>query len=81
MPPDIVWMHREEALEAYRWDGRALAKFRSVGADAGMPLMIDTPRELGSDRVIKCVAAIAMYGIEDKVPTQGDTRCTPRVYP
>ena len=32
------------------------------GADAGMPLMIDTPRELGSDRVIKCVAAIAMYG-------------------
>jgi type III pantothenate kinase len=32
------------------------------GADAGMPLAIDTPRELGSDRVVKCVAAIAIYG-------------------
>lgn len=30
--------------------------------DAGMPLMIDNPRELGSDRVVKCVAAIAIYG-------------------
>lgn len=31
-------------------------------ADAGMPLMIDNPRELGSDRVVKSVAAIAIYG-------------------
>jgi type III pantothenate kinase len=32
------------------------------GADAGMPLAIDNPRELGSDRVVKSVAAIAIYG-------------------
>ena len=32
------------------------------GADAGMPLAIDNPRELGSDRVVKAVAAIAIYG-------------------
>jgi type III pantothenate kinase len=32
------------------------------GPDAGMPLMIDSPRELGSDRIVKCVAAIALYG-------------------
>jgi type III pantothenate kinase len=31
-------------------------------SDAGMPLMIDNPRELGSDRVVKSVAAIAIYG-------------------
>jgi type III pantothenate kinase len=30
--------------------------------DAGMGLAIDSPRELGSDRVVKCVAAIAAYG-------------------
>lgn len=32
------------------------------GADPGMPLVIDNPRELGSDRVVKSVAAIAIYG-------------------
>src|SRR5688572_18895718 len=32
------------------------------GAACGMPLMIDNPRELGSDRVVKSVAAIAIYG-------------------
>ncbi|MEX2145661.1 MAG: type III pantothenate kinase [Candidatus Rokuibacteriota bacterium] len=32
------------------------------GADTGMPLLIDNPRELGSDRVVKSVAAIAIYG-------------------
>ena len=32
------------------------------GAGAGMPLLIDNPRELGSDRVVKSVAAIAIYG-------------------
>jgi type III pantothenate kinase len=32
------------------------------GADGGMPLVIDNPRELGSDRVVKSVAAIAIYG-------------------
>lgn len=31
-------------------------------SDSGMPLMIDNPRELGSDRVVKSVAAIAIYG-------------------
>jgi type III pantothenate kinase len=32
------------------------------GADTGMPLAIDSPRELGPDRIVKSVAAIAMYG-------------------
>jgi type III pantothenate kinase len=32
------------------------------GVHAGMPLAIDNPRELGSDRVVKSVAAIAIYG-------------------
>jgi signal transduction histidine kinase/ligand-binding sensor domain-containing protein/ActR/RegA family two-component response regulator len=37
VPPDTLWLHRMGALEAYRWDGAALARFISVGADAGLP--------------------------------------------
>lgn len=35
--PDTVWLHRQDALEAYRWDGRRLSLFRSVGAGDGLP--------------------------------------------
>lgn len=35
--PDTLWLHRMGALEAYRWDGAALARFIDVGADAGLP--------------------------------------------
>ena len=35
--PDTLWLHRLGSLEAYRWDGRSLSRFRSVGGDAGLP--------------------------------------------
>ena len=35
--PDTVWLHRMDALEAYRWNGQTLTKFRSVTSDQGLP--------------------------------------------
>ena len=32
------------------------------GVTADLPLNVDTPREVGADRVVNCVAAIALYG-------------------
>jgi type III pantothenate kinase len=32
------------------------------GADCGLPLAVDNPREVGADRVVKSVAARALYG-------------------
>ena len=32
------------------------------GVTADLPLNVDTPREVGADRVVSCVAAIALYG-------------------
>jgi len=32
------------------------------GVNVSIPLLIDTPRELGADRVVNAVAAIALYG-------------------
>ena len=36
--------------------------FVEPGVKTGMPLLIDTPAELGADRVANCVAALAHYG-------------------
>jgi type III pantothenate kinase len=32
------------------------------GVDAGMPMAVDNPREVGADRITKAVAASALYG-------------------
>jgi type III pantothenate kinase len=32
------------------------------GVTADLPLNVDTPREVGADRVVSCVAALALYG-------------------
>jgi type III pantothenate kinase len=32
------------------------------GVTADLPLNVDTPREVGADRVVSCVAAVALYG-------------------
>ena len=32
------------------------------GVTADLPLNVDTPREVGADRIVSCVAAIALYG-------------------
>ena len=37
VPPDTVWLHRMAALEAYRWDGTGLRRFRQIGAAQGLP--------------------------------------------
>ncbi len=39
VPPDTLWLHRLDQLEGYRWDGHALARFRVLGGDAGLPAM------------------------------------------
>ena len=37
VPPDTLWLHRLDQLEAYHWNGRGLSRFRALGADAGLP--------------------------------------------
>ena len=37
VPPDTLWIHRMGWLESYRWNGRALSRFLSVGPQDGLP--------------------------------------------
>ena len=82
VPPDTLWLHRLGSLEAYRWDGRSLSRFRSVGADTGMPavesgglladrngaLWLTTSRGLW--RYDPVGDRLRMFGVRDGLPSQ-----------
>ncbi len=82
VPPDTLWLHRLGSLEAYRWDGRSLSRFRSVGADAGMPavesgglladrngaLWLTTSRGLW--RYDPVGDRLRVFGVRDGLPSQ-----------
>lgn len=82
VPPDTVWLHRMGALEAYHWDGKALARFLSVGADAGMPavasggVMADRSGAIwltttrGLLRYDPVGGRLRMFGVRDGLPSQ-----------
>ena len=82
VPPDTVWLHRMGALEAYHWDGRALSRFLSVGADAGMPavgsggVMADRSGAIwmtttrGLLRYDPVGERLRMFGVRDGLPSQ-----------
>jgi signal transduction histidine kinase/streptogramin lyase len=82
VPPDTLWLHRMDALEAYRWDGRALAKFRSVTSDQGLPavdsggLMVDRSGSLWLTTARGLVHydpvgdRLRVFGMRDGLPSQ-----------
>ncbi|MBC7655970.1 MAG: response regulator [Frankiaceae bacterium] len=82
VPPDTLWLHRMGALEAYHWDGKVLARFLSVGADAGMPavgsggLMADRSGAIwltttrGLLRYDPVGERLRMFGVRDGLPSQ-----------
>ena len=82
VPPDTLWLHRLDQLEGYRWDGRALARFRVLGADGGLPavesggLMADRSGVLwlstvrGLWRYDPVGDRLRRYGVRDGLPEQ-----------
>ena len=82
VPPDTLWLHRMGALEAYHWDGKALARFLSVGADAGMPavgsggVMADRSGAIwmtttrGLLRYDPVGERLRIFGVRDGLPSQ-----------
>jgi len=82
VPPDTLWLHRMDALEAYHWDGRALTKFRSVGSDQGLPavesagLMVDRSGSLWLTTARGLVHydpvgdRLRVFGMRDGLPSQ-----------
>ena len=80
--PNTIWLHRMDALEAYRWDGHALEKFQSVTSDQGLPavesagLMVDrsgspwltTAR--GLVRYDPVNQRLRVFGMRDGLPSQ-----------
>ena len=82
VPPDTLWLHRMGALEAYHWDGKSLARFLSVGADAGMPavgsggLMADRSGAIwltttrGLLRYDPVGGRLRVFGVRDGLPSQ-----------
>ncbi len=82
VPPDTVWLHRQDVLEAYRWDGRNLSLFRSVGAADGLPsvasggVMADRdgalwlPSTRGLIRYDPANNRLRVFGRRDGLPSQ-----------
>lgn len=82
VPPDTLWLHRMGALEAYRWNGSALARFRRVGVEAGLPavqsgglladrsggLWLTTAR--GLLRYDPVGERLRVFGVRDGLPSQ-----------
>lgn len=82
VPPDTLWLHRMHALEAYRWNGEALQRVRSVGPDQGLPalesgslladrsgaLWLSTAR--GLLRYDPVAGRLRMFGVRDGLPSQ-----------
>jgi signal transduction histidine kinase/streptogramin lyase/ActR/RegA family two-component response regulator len=82
VPPDALWLHRMGQLEAYRWNGAALARFRSVGVKDGLPaaesgglfadrggaLWLTTAR--GLVRYDPLGARLRVFGVRDGLPSQ-----------
>ena len=93
VPPDTLWLHRMGALEAYRWDGKALAQFIGVGADAGLPavksggvladrsgaLWLTTAR--GLLRYDPVGQRLRMFGVRDGLPSQEFQMLPPLMLP
>jgi signal transduction histidine kinase/CheY-like chemotaxis protein/streptogramin lyase len=82
VPPDTLWLHRMGALEAYRWTGDGLVRFRQVGAAAGLPavqsggLLADRSGALwlttarGLLRYDPVGDRMRMFGVRDGLPSQ-----------
>ena len=82
VPPDTLWLHRMGALEAFRWDGKQLSRFISVGTDAGLPavesggLLADRSGALwltttrGLLRYDPVGERLRMFGVRDGLPSQ-----------
>ncbi len=82
VPPDTVWLHRQDVLEAYRWDGRRLSLYRSVGAADGLPsvasggVMADRNGALwlssgrGLIRYDPVNNRLRIFGVRDGLPSQ-----------
>jgi signal transduction histidine kinase/ActR/RegA family two-component response regulator len=82
VPPDTFWLHRMGALESYRWNGRALSRFLSIGAADGLPavesggvladnsgaLWLTTTR--GLLRYDPVGKRLRMFGVRDGLPSQ-----------
>jgi signal transduction histidine kinase/ligand-binding sensor domain-containing protein/CheY-like chemotaxis protein len=80
--PDTIWLHRMDALEAYRWNGRTLEKFRSIGTDEGLPavksggLMVDRSGSLWLSTARGLVhydpvgQRLRVFGVRDGLPSQ-----------
>ena len=93
VPPDTLWLHRMGALEAFRWNGSALSRFISVGADAGLPavesgglladrngaLWLTTAR--GLLRYDPVGARLRMFGVRDGLPSQEFQKQAPLLLP
>ncbi|MEO8159827.1 MAG: two-component regulator propeller domain-containing protein [Arenimonas sp.] len=80
--PDTLWLHRMGALEAYRWNGRALARMELVDAADGLPavesggLMVDRAGVVwlatarGLLRYDPVGGRLRMFGVHDGLPSQ-----------
>ena len=86
VPPDTLWLHRMGALEAFRWDGKQLSRFISVGTDAGLPavesggLLADRSGALwltttrGLLRYDPVGERLRMFGVRDGLPSHAPSR-------
>lgn len=93
VPPDTVWLHRMAALEAYRWDGRALHRFRHVGTTQGLPAVasggiaadrsgavwLSTPR--GLLRYDPVGERLRAFSVRDGLPSQEFEAIAPVILP
>ncbi len=82
VPPDTLWLHRMGALEAWHWNGNALARFRSIGAREGLPAVesggmfadrggaLWLPTARGLLRYDPLGERLRMFGVRDGLPSQ-----------
>jgi signal transduction histidine kinase/ActR/RegA family two-component response regulator len=91
--PDTVWLHRMAALEAYRWNGTRLRRFRSVGSAQGLPavasgglaadrsgaLWLTTPR--GLLRYDPVGDRLRLFSVRDGLPGQEFEAQAPLITP
>ena len=82
VPPDTLWLHRLGALEAYRWDGQALLRLRSIAADQGVPATESGGVQVDRNGAIWVTSArglvrydptgdrLRVFGVRDGLPSQ-----------